>query len=540
MFNQAQKQLLPITVDEVKRILKTHNPHEFDKMIIDNTSELKRTDFLYSELKYRKADRKTVGLSFPLFDSVKHEFSIYCGGLGNFGEKSLIQNNTHIDLFARQKGVTSLNLDKIDDQSAFEFPFEVISEDVSLTQKKYFLSQYTGENDCDKCKGEKYITCTNHDCQGKHEWQCKTCIGTGSTSCITCSGGTTTKCTTCHGQGEVSKTEWKGNESKKIVKKCGTCTGKGYVPCKSCGATGKTRCVTCDGSAKIICKHCYPVGNKRGMIDCPVCLTIGLLGQFVYVETEVADLKNATIIQKGVVSNISHEVIKKHVKQEKEFVLGFRNVNGTFTNNEDEISKELLTSHEVALNLSRANFPIVLKEEIYYQVIPCVKLRYTHILTNTEHEIVIVDFLESPEIIFLSNAEATKLSVKSVAKSASSLFSKVFKTKGFKAKEDRKVEIKLMIHLAKCDGKMEETEKLFLAGQIKDLSDFTNAEKQEFFALMNLEKLPELTKVDVKLVDKTKATEILNKLNELALYDGEFEPAEKELIAHIEKLFSEH
>ncbi|PLX25975.1 hypothetical protein C0580_00895, partial [Candidatus Parcubacteria bacterium] len=97
----------------------------------------------------------------------------------------------------------------------------------------------------------------------------------------------------------------------------------------------------------------------------------------------------------------------------------------------------------------------------------------------------------------------------------------------------RKTEIKLMIYLAKSDGKIEEQEKEYLSEQISHLKEFRNSEKKELFNLMNADELPELTSNDVNFSDPVKGKEIIEKLTQLAYADGELEKAEKLLIEKI-------
>jgi len=113
---------------------------------------------------------------------------------------------------------------------------------------------------------------------------------------------------------------------------------------------------------------------------------------------------------------------------------------------------------------------------------------------------------------------------------------KLFKTKSFKTKEDRKNEITLLIYLAKADGIIEEEEKLTLSEEIGNLEDFTNSEKQKFFDLMNAEILPPLTKKETTFSSKERADEVLVKLSKLAMSDGELEEAEKEFIDKVKAL----
>lgn len=128
----------------------------------------------------------------------------------------------------------------------------------------------------------------------------------------------------------------------------------------------------------------------------------------------------------------------------------------------------------------------------------------------------------------------------SITKTIGTIITKLFKTKGYKLKEDKKLEFKLLIYLAKADGKIEEEEKIMLSNKISSLKNFTNREKTELFNLLNTENLPELTKEDVSFNDSEKGIEILSSLEELALSDGCYAKSEKELMEKLQKLFQEN
>jgi uncharacterized tellurite resistance protein B-like protein len=126
--------------------------------------------------------------------------------------------------------------------------------------------------------------------------------------------------------------------------------------------------------------------------------------------------------------------------------------------------------------------------------------------------------------------------VSNSAKVAKKFFTKVFKTKGYKTKEDKKNEIVLMIYLMRADGTISEEEKKYVADYIGDLDAFTNAEKQQFFDLMNIRILPELMPEDVEFSSEEKGKEVLDNLRTLAKTDGTFAPKEEMLINKIKKL----
>ena len=112
----------------------------------------------------------------------------------------------------------------------------------------------------------------------------------------------------------------------------------------------------------------------------------------------------------------------------------------------------------------------------------------------------------------------------------------MFKSKGFKQKEDTKKELKLMIRLAKADGKIEDSEKLFLSSRITSLDIFTHVEKTELFNMMDDSVLPELEPVDVKFSDSNKFSEVFQTLQKMAAEDGDIASSEQELLDKIKSL----
>lgn len=535
MLQEAKKQLDLVSIEQIKEILKKNAKSEFDKMIINSETDIKRTDYYYSALNYKKAERRLYAITFPLFDSIKNDFSLFEGGVGKFGEKSIVEYEGYINEFSKMEGAKLHKIPLSDVDNAFEFPFDAENKEVNKTQRKYFLPKFTYQETCEKCNGNKYITCTNIECKGKHVWRCKECIGTGQITCSKCKGHGYTKCWTCSGIGKT--TQGIGDDKKTV--RCTKCMGKGEVPCSKCGVSGKVRCQTCDGDGEITCRYCYSDRERRGMIDCPVCLTAGTNGQFTFVETLIEDSNTHKLIKIGDDIELEEEIVFKHVKSDLNFMPIYKRINEKISDENDEISKKLTNMYEEELELSKTDFPMVLKEEIIYQVIPVVEISYKHMLTNEIHEFAIVDFWNNPEILFYSEAEKLKVGAGSILKIIVGLFSKMFKTKGYLKKEDRKTEIKLMIYLAKSDGKIEEQEKEYLSEQISHFKEFKNSEKKELFNLMNADELPELTSKDVKFSDPEKGKKIIDKLTQLAHSDGELEEAEKLLIEKIKTLMND-
>jgi tellurite resistance protein len=157
-------------------------------------------------------------------------------------------------------------------------------------------------------------------------------------------------------------------------------------------------------------------------------------------------------------------------------------------------------------------------------------------LTNTEHTLSIVNLFNKPELIFHSQAEEVKRDLKNTGKAVGGMFGKLFKTKKHKVKQDKKNEIKLMIHLSKADGIIEDEEKSFLADKISTLDDFTASEKQVLFDLMNMRDLPALIAADVVFSTPEKGKEVVADLIKLASADGELESREQKLIDDITSL----
>ena len=159
--------------------------------------------------------------------------------------------------------------------------------------------------------------------------------------------------------------------------------------------------------------------------------------------------------------NVNESLLKSHVNKQNKLELVYKNVNNDVNENFDEFSKDYTDNVERELGLNKDRFPITTKEEIYYQLLPCVELSYKHMLTNTIHEFTIVNFFDNPEIFFHSEPEQLKQDLGNATKAVGGFFGKLFKTKGFKSKVDKRNEIVLLIHLAKVDGKIEDDEKIF-------------------------------------------------------------------------------
>lgn len=580
MKQEAQKQKQQISLDKIKEKIKQLAPDKFDKMLISSDTKVTRGDFWYIEMKCQIVDRNIKKVVFPLSTEFKKSFLDLEGGKPKFGERCLLPSESIIDSLQRNKAHFLQLLPKdINISSPFEFPMDLENGEVAVKQKKYFFPDLTYQSECSECHGKKYITCQDSDCEGRHTWKCGECGGDGKNECQACDGDGKVTCKTCKGEknvpcgtgaGNVLKRNLLGNfagggcggtgrvkdaEAHGGQRKCATCQGKGTLPCETCEkkgtlmceecqGKGTLKCGECSGKGTLTCEHCYGDKDRYGLIDCPDCSAIGIVSQIVYVEGIVSEKKlHRTILQgDNIALGTSFQIeayLDKHVKGEKNFNLLYKKANDLIVENEDEeFVLKNVKDLEKQINFSKQDFPLLSKEEVYYQILPCVKASYKHIFTGTLHEFIIVDFWNNPEVVFLSEPEVLKQDLKNVTKSVTGFFSKLFKTKGHKTKEDKKNEITLLIYLAKADGEIEEGEKAYLSEVISGLDDFTNTEKQKLFDLVTAKVLPELTKSDTTFSSKERANEVLEKLAQLAAADGELEDVERNFIEKVRRLIN--
>jgi uncharacterized tellurite resistance protein B-like protein len=559
MKEEAKNQLKPITVYQIKETLKKVVPDTFDKMIIAENQPINRFNFIYVRLKYQKVERIVEKIKFPFYGSLKDKFAELEGGSKKLGEKIKMPSETIIEVLRNSYSKTGLPILNADLKAPFVFPVDAENNEVSLKQSKYIFPDLTYSETCDQCYGHKYINCHDSECNGRHIWTCTNCSGKGilacekcggkkKVNCPNCSGTSRIKCRRCGGDGKVNDGILAKTIFSKLVKEkiCGDCAGKGYVPCKACKngtiackecrGIGKVICPECESQGTVTCMSCYSDHERFGKINCPQCQTEGVTAQIVYVKTNVSSGEIDKIIVEGSDLTIGENQIKSHINQDQKAELIYKKVNNEITENYNEYNRIYANNIEKDLGLYKGDFPMLTKEEIYYQVIPCVELSYKHILTNTTHEFTILDFWSNPEIIFHSEPEQLKKSIGNSAKLIKGSISKLFKTKGYKRKKDLRNEIVLLIYLIKADGTIKEEEKTGISEMIVSLKDFTNSEKQKLYDFMNTSTLPALTKADVIFSTKERGQEVLNKLSNLASADGEIAEEEKALLEKINSL----
>ncbi|ENI5462039.1 TerB family tellurite resistance protein [Flavobacterium psychrophilum] len=573
----ADRQFQKINIEQIKSILKNQVPDQFDKMIIAEIQDFKRADYSYSKMSFQKVEREIELVKFPLYDAVADNFKEIEGGENLLGQKAVLKSENILNILNQKFNINASKLDNIHIQNPLDFPFDEANNEINPIQNKYFFPDLTYKENCSNCNANKYVGCPDNECKGRHDYTCPSCNGNkkldckpckcaGFIKCDKCKGSGECKCSKCSGKGEIkcgSGIFDSGCNGSGMVnvngkqQRCKKCSGRGIYPCSDCrngivncskcAAKGELRCDNCNGRGEIncdycraqgniICKTCYGDQDRYGMVDCPTCETMGLMSQLVYVDTTVSNDGIDRLTFQGDTINVLESDIKKHIITDAPYTEIYKKGNASITENFDEYSLKFAASFETDLKLNKDAFPMVVKEEMSYQIIPCIEIAYKHIITNEEHKLTIIDIWNNPKVIFQSDAELLKQNIGNATKAVGGFFGKLFKTNNFKTKEDKRNEIILLIYLAKADGKIEEQEKIFLSEMIGHLNEFTNTEKQLLFDLMNASVLPELTGKETTFSSKERANEVMDKLNQLAASDGEVEAVEKMLIEKIMQL----
>ncbi|EAY25307.1 hypothetical protein [Microscilla marina] len=542
MTENADQQLQAISVDEIKEVLSKIAAERYDRMYIPPEADIHRSNYFYVKFEGKEVIRQAYRVNFPYFGAIRNSLSAFEGGKEKFGKKAVIESEK---LFETLSQVYNIEPNVFDvekyDKHWESFPLELQYGKIAEAQPKYFLSELTYHQTCETCNGEKYEDCPNEACKGRHEWDCDTCEGEGNAECARCDGTGEISCDECKGKGRKDELF---NGRLQLVE-CDQCGTSGRLTCPVCEGEKVLICKACNGDVKQTCDQCYAEGEGKGKIDCPECQTIGETAQVVYVTTEVKAHQLEDLVLKGEKLNeefVTEELILDHCDKNGRLQMLYHDPfsqfdakGGDAENQHDEYSKELCA--KIAKNLG----VFTAEEKVYYEVIPCIQIDYTHILTNTRHQLSLLNVFKNPEVVFHSEPEKIIGSgvVSNSAKVAKKFFTKVFNTKGYQSKEDKKNEIVLMIYLMRADGVISEEEKKYVADYIGDLDAFTNAERQQFFDLMNVRILPELTEKEVEFSSEEKSKEVLINLKTLAKTDGNFASKEEMLINKIKKMMEE-
>lgn len=552
MKNDADRQLAEITVKQVKELLREKIPVQFDQMIINDDQVLCRTNYTYVNVHTQTVRRYVEQLEVPLFDNIALKFAKFEGGVEKFGDKSYLPSEAIFATTTKFKIIHSFP----PPPQAFVFPLQVKGEELDASQPLYFFPKYTYQETCKECQGEKYVTCKEDDCNGKHNWVCPTCAGqrrvvchpcggVGRAPCSKCDGAKTVTCNECRGKGGkyISGGNYaNGTRKPDVWQQCSGCRGKGEITCDKCHGQGTTICKSCQGEGKVTCSHCDGRGDitcticygdkaKYGLVDCPTCCTASKIGHLVYCATTIKHSYQEYLLANGVMRT---SVSKKYKPGKIEYMLAYKNINEMVVENYDKYCKLYLSTIQKAKGVGD-KFPRVVQEEVCYKITPCIKVTCKHLLTKQEYSVSIFDFWDNPEITVKEPEVDNSIGENLVnsTKTVGSFFAKLFKTKGFKVKEDRKRAIKLMIYVSKADGMIAEQEKQMLIEQINDFNEFTNPEKRAFLDFLNQSNISPLVSDDYDFESKTFANEIKDVLTQLASVDGIIHPAEMAIIERI-------
>ena len=565
MRDKAKSNLSYISVEEIKEYIKSSNQTYYNKMIISDNAEVKRTNFIYVNYTANYLNRLSKKITFPIYGNIADNFKSFENASNKANSKQLFDSELILESLS-----SNYNIEAEEDQLAspddFDYVIKAENDQVVSNQPLYYISDRTSSWDCDTCDTEKYIQCDDFDCEGRHTWKCTNCAAKGQIicdgcggdkklDCRKCNGSKKLRCSNCGGDGKVvdkmdtlSAVSSSSRSSRIVKKKCGDCSGKGQircnkcsngkVPCDTCSAQGKVTCPECTGHKNIVCGKCYGDKNRYGLIDCPECKAMGKMAQISYVETKISQKSVDKLFNNNnELVNVTEDTVLKFADKSVQQEVVLKNFNDVFHKDYDEIVEDVLKQIQ---NESDFNFEgytnKVVREELYFQVIPCVQVQYKHMLTNTEQEVTILDFFNSPRLIIDGEVENQNSTLKDTGKKLGNFFGKLFKSKGYKQKEDTKKEIKLMIRLAKADGKIEDSEKVFLSSKITSLDMFTHVEKTDLFNMMDDSMLPELEPDDIKFSSSDKFSEVFQNLQTMAAEDGDVANSEQELLDKIKSL----
>lgn len=523
---------------KIKEVLKGLDNDFYSKIIL--SEQVKQADYLLLDFEYQTINRDLYSISFPIDENLKN------GVVQLQNKNEIVENKAQLDnsdILQKCKIRKGDHLSCKHDDTRLNFPINVVDNKFTENQPVFYLLNSVQTSTCNECEGDGLVTCYDSVCGGNHIWECDKCIGSGKVTCSKCSGEGWNRCggilTGCGGSGKVKKSVKlaSGKYSEKIVN-CSSCSGKGKVKCTNCGTTGKVTCGKCSGSKTITCNYCYSDRKRYGLVDCKSCDGKGEFGAFQYVISNIEKNKFKKVIPSGETLQLEINKIEDYFAQLSNKKHLFYQHNDVLINDYSDFELIQCEKLEQELDLDKNSFPKILEERLEYRNIKCIEFEYKHIISNEFHTAVIIDFEGVPKLHLYSNPEEIKTNLKSVAKSTSGFFSKMFKTKTFKIKSDRILEIKLMIYLAKSDGKIEEEEKIYLSELIQNLEDFTNNEKKELFQLMDSKSLPALTPKELKFSDTSTAKLAIEKLENMALVDGDFEQSEKDFINLIKSMIN--
>ncbi len=419
-----------------------------------------------------------------------------------------------IDWFDTGGESESAQYELIKKKSFKNLTFEYNGEAPTKKQPLHYVPYLTKVENCKACKGQAEVTCPT--CKGTRQIKCKGEVKANQNA------------------GPVSNIHYSCSNGKlSDGTHCGTCGG----PEKYGGRGGYNPCERKYGSKYGIGKLADMASGKsycggKGVIPCKPCKATGRIGTLVYVKVQVAELDgefyqytNQKIDQIQKKPNTLYPYLRK---SDVKFETVFTDTNGSLNDNYDKFSSGFVPEIENKAGVHKGNeYPRLMHEEVFYDVIPLATLEYNHILTASNHLVSAIPKEGQFDILFHSDPTAVKkFSFKNIFLIYTSKWSEAFMTKSYKDKRDKYNEIRMLIYVAKADGNIAEEEKVVLANAITGMTEYTASEKSKLFGLMSAKELPPITDDDFVISTRERADITFERLHQMAMEDHVLEKPE--------------
>jgi len=542
MSEQAKNTLEGITIEQIKTIIRTKVPEKYNRILVDEKQSILKVSYQYLKYKSKIAKRNPKKIDFPLYHDMRKFFEKYEGENADFRKSQQIEDSLLIKALTHFYKIDAVSTTL--SESEMDFSFALENSEIKPKQPLWLIPTQTFSEKCSACEGSGLVSCRIDSCKGQHSHTCKVCNGQKEVQCKTCDGNKKVVCQTCEGKGDLICTHCGGKSCghcRSGIQLCPTCLGDGNATCSQCQGQATMECDHCKGIGITICENCYSDPERRGKEVCPLCKGMQKMAKIVYVETQISESYFEKLLNyNGKLSKkVDDQMILNHCNRTSSLTTIYDKFSEVEKKYNDWDYDSLCLTAEKELNITRLGWPRILKTEIYFETVPCVKVFYRHVLTNSLQSLTILNIFENPEVVFDADPEEVKkLDVKNVLKTSISLFGKLFKTKQFVGKEDKKKKIKLMIHIAKADGEIEDKEKIYLNEMIGTLDNFTNSEKREFYSLMDVRDLPELKLDDVTFSKPEVQKNVVELLENLMNSDEALEESETLMIHKIKNLMA--
>jgi hypothetical protein len=566
---------------QVLDLIQKEDPVFLDSILIDENS-LEWSDYVYFDYKAVAVTRHAHLLRTPMWSSIANDISTILGGEVRHGEMAYLPSEKLVERLKENKGVRFLDLSETDDESRdrlhrlFKHPLELEGDgSLSLSPRRYFIPALTSVETCGDCEGKKYVKCADCPPGETHEWSCtgyldassgcggkgrvvcSDCGGEGKVRCGTCRGATKVRCTDRCSSGQVTKTtRLKDGKFKHTKINCPTCRGSakvkcpncsgGRVVCRKCGGEKKLTCPACGGRKIEVCPKCYGGDRadlKYGKVDCQACFACGSHAQLVFVSSTISNHERKGVAALGKqFSNLDDDVISVCAADNYVRERAAENLTDDTKIFYDPVLEPIIQKNREHFSLHLSTFKKVATEDLYSKLLSCGCLRYTHILSQEQHEVFIVNAGDKPFLYLPTKPRDSALSnvLVNFRLQLSHLFGFLFRTKSFKDKKDGVLEIRLLLRLIRVDGNIGFSEKKLLVDKIIGLDNLTNKERRLLFDLLEIEVLPELEVADLAFSSQGKFDEVKINLERMARADGNVLDCEQELLQKIVFLRSKY